>query len=90
MKYRKKPIVIDAWSISDLVLDWTRLRTMPPHIQQALTNGLLKFGSGGLFVQTLEGGMFGRPEDMLIMGVAGEFYPCKPDIFEATYERATP
>jgi hypothetical protein len=39
-------------------------------------------------IQTLEGDMWARPGDWIIKGVQGEFYPCKPDIFEATYEPA--
>jgi hypothetical protein len=88
MKFRKKPVVIDAWPISSLLDDWTQLRMMPKEVVDALADGTLKFGSGGLYVQTLEGGMFGRHEDILIRGTAGEFYPCKPEIFAATYEKA--
>jgi len=40
-------------------------------------------------IQTLEGTMQASPGDWIIRGVAGEFYPCKPDIFEATYEAVT-
>lgn len=44
-------------------------------------------GSGHyLAIQTLEGDMVAEPGDYIIRGVQGEFYPCKPDIFEATYE----
>lgn len=39
-----------------------------------------------MFILTMEGTMEARPGDWIIKGVAGEFYPCKPDIFEATYE----
>jgi hypothetical protein len=39
-------------------------------------------------IQTLEGEMAAQPGDYIIKGVQGEFYPCKPDIFEATYEAA--
>ena len=39
-----------------------------------------------VMVHTLEGIMWGQPGDWLITGIAGEQYPCKPDIFEATYE----
>jgi hypothetical protein len=39
-----------------------------------------------VFIQTLEGTMEARPGDWIIKGVQGEFHPCKPDIFEATYE----
>jgi len=87
MKFRKKPIVIDAWQINELVNDWSNLRMLPPQVVQASNNNLLRFVSNGIHVTTLEGGVFGRLDDILIMGVAGEFYPCKPDIFAATYER---
>jgi hypothetical protein len=42
----------------------------------------------GIIIRTLEGGMTASPGDWIIRGVQGEFYPCKPDIFEATYEPA--
>lgn len=41
-------------------------------------------------IQTLEGDMLARQGDWVIKGVKGEFYPCKPDIFEATYEPVEP
>ena len=44
----------------------------------------------GLLIETLEGPMLASPGDWVIRGVQGEFYPCKPDIFEATYERTEP
>ncbi len=43
----------------------------------------------GIFIKTLEGEMRADPGDWIIRGVKGEFYPCKPDIFEATYERVS-
>lgn len=43
----------------------------------------------GIYVPTLEGSLFAAPGDWIIRGVAGEFYPCKPEIFEATYEAVT-
>lgn len=42
--------------------------------------------TGFLVIATLEGEMTAKPGDWIIRGVAGEFYPCKPDIFAATYE----
>ena len=51
---------------------------MPGHFIEGDTLGLL--------IPTLEGLMIGRENDWIIRGVQGEFYPCKPDIFEATYE----
>lgn len=89
MKYRKKPVVIDAWPISELVRDFLNGRVMPVKVQTGMDNCFLTFVSNGVHIRTLEGGMFGRLEDILIMGVAGEFYPCKPDIFAATYEEVT-
>lgn len=44
----------------------------------------------GIRIPTLEGEMFAKPGDWIIRGVKGEFYPCKPDIFVATYEPAEP
>ena len=41
----------------------------------------------GIYIQTLEGTMLASVGDYIIKGVKGEFYPCKPDIFEATYEK---
>lgn len=43
---------------------------------------------GGIDIKTLEGTMHASPGDWIIRGVKGELYPCKPDIFEATYEPA--
>lgn len=58
-KYRKKPVVIEAYQ-TDVALD----------------------------IKTLEGTMRAEPGDWIITGIAGERYPCKPHIFEATYELA--
>jgi len=44
----------------------------------------------GIFVPTFEGNLFAAPDDWIIRGVQGEFYPCKPDIFEATYGEVAP
>jgi hypothetical protein len=46
--------------------------------------------SGALIIHTLEGAMTASVGDWIIRGVKGEFYPCKPDIFEATYEPVEP
>lgn len=86
-KFRKKPVVIDAmqWDPSDLALAGT--------VVGWLTASEVSFyhpsGSGEtttLAIRTLEGEMWASPGDWIIRGVKGEFYPCKPDIFEATYE----
>jgi hypothetical protein len=90
VKYRKKPVVIEATCNHG---------TWPPIIAwlDELAGGHLAipFGSrpsitrnedGSLNIETLEGVMRADVGDWIIQGVKGEFYPCKPDIFAATYE----
>lgn len=75
-RFRKKPIVIDAeqWK------GGARLEGMEPY------HGEYSRLLGTFVVRTLEGDMVVRLGDWIITGVQGEKYPCKPDIFEATYE----
>ena len=84
MKYRKKPIVIEAMQFKGLPFSTEFLRWMNDH-------GLFyDVGVGGsLIIPTLEGEMTAAADDWIIQGIQGEFYPCKPDIFEATYEEVT-
>lgn len=56
-KYRKKPVVVDAYKTNEKII-----------------------------IHTIEGDMTANPGDYIITGVNGEQYPCKPDIFEKTYE----
>lgn len=87
-KYRKKPVVIDAWVIQDLM--WAhKNKDLPEDIQQAKYECKVTFSDGAVYVETPEGRMRGGPESYLIKGVRGEFYPCRPEIFEATYEAAS-
>lgn len=81
MRFRKKPVVIDAWEIS---FD----AEQPQWVQQAFATDVLDWDPAGegLWINTLEGAMVGSMGDMLIRGVKGELYACKPDIFAATYE----
>ena len=78
MKYRKKPVVIEAvqWTGENLkeVLDFMKWRNANHD------------DVSGLVIHTLEGNHSARVGDWIIKGVQGEFYPCKPDIFEQTYE----
>ena len=121
MKYRKRPIVIEAsqwWQNGDHPLDYSKtndgledgcLRQFP--LDERRANGweglVVRYfrhpGKAGErkcekcgqimhlhgWIDTLEGGHIVCPGDWIITGVAGEFYPCKNDIFEATYERVT-
>lgn len=82
MKYRKKPVVIDAeqWlSSSD---SWNKIKEMGCPTEPG------EMGSRSFYIPTLEGKMLASEGDWVIKGVNGEFYPCKPDIFEKTYEKA--
>lgn len=80
--YRKKPVVIEA-------KQWTGDNGL--EIQAFLNDGH-EFSTNGhvngqyVDIGTLEGLMVASPGDWIIRGVKGEFYPCKPDIFDATYE----
>lgn len=84
VKYRKKPVVIEA---------------IQYHRENNINEVQNFFGDGNgreflydsikneYFIRTLEGDMYITKGDYIIKGVRGEFYPCKPDIFEATYEK---
>ena len=87
MKYRKRPVVVEAVPISELIRNagknWAAL---PPWFKQAYEKGGVVITPERIFIKTLEGEMQGELTDMLIQGGQGELYPCKPDIFAATYE----
>jgi len=80
-KFRKKPVVIEAEQFTDenkdRVFNWMT-GNRAPDFNEA--------GEPVLKIQTLEGVMAANLGDWIIKGVKGEFYPCKPDIFEQTYE----
>ena len=80
-KFRKKPIVIEAIQFTgeESLCDIFKLQGVKP----ART---ITASHGSIYISTLEGKMEARPGDWIIKGIKGECYPCKPDIFEATYE----
>lgn len=83
MKFRKKPVVIEAWQY-----DGKDGLTWPQWLHDYRSEDLVAYVLGGkIWIPTLEGMMCGEPGDWIIKGIKGEVYPCKPDIFEATYER---
>lgn len=83
MKYRKKPVVIEAFRIGvDNIPDWFMDRVTANDIILHQERGDLQSAD----IKTLEGTMRGLKGEYIIQGVKGEIYPCKPDIFEATYE----
>ena len=85
-KYRKKPVVIEAhqWNPRE------RPTALPDWLWDAIgmTPELFNENDGSIGIRTLEGTMIANPGDWIIRGVQGELYPCKPDIFAATYEPA--
>ena len=81
-KFRKKPVVIEAWKLPEKGANPSKSLLEFLH-----SNNILSDYDEGVSIPTLEGTMRGDPGDWIIKGVKGEVYPCKPDIFEATYER---
>ena len=89
-RYRKKPVVIEAYQfVGNKVCT-----TLPRWLEEAHDRGEVRYCPGvreeqKLQIDTLEGTMTANVGDWVIRGVRGELYPCKPDIFEATYEEVT-
>lgn len=98
MKFRKKPVVIEAYqwtgNVRDLTMWATHADMESRRARGALQNDVelpLRLAYLGnnvivLKVSTLEGEMTVSPDDWVICGLGGEFYPCKPEIFAKTYE----
>lgn len=91
-RFRKKPVVIEAvlWTGKEedlpeifALIDFEALPDDGMHVNKGI--GYVP-PLGTLDIPTLEGTMTAQPGDWIIKGVKGEVYPCKPDIFEATYE----
>ena len=80
-KYRKKPVVIEAHCYNggnhEEIFNWAK---------EYNVTVICKRGSDEITIPTLEGDHKAKPGDYVVKGVKGEFYPCKPDIFEMTYE----
>jgi hypothetical protein len=84
-KFRKKPVVIEAVRWDPFMSGNAYPEWVHPLFGKTSADDI---DSGCLRIPTLEGEMLARPGDYIIQGVKGELYPCKPDIFEATYEPA--
>jgi hypothetical protein len=80
--YRKKPVVVEA-------VQWKsdNFREIEEFMKDSDRD--LRMHGATIFIRTLEGTHAALPGDFIIKGVHGEFYPCKPDIFEETYEEVT-
>lgn len=88
MKYRKKPVVIDAIQWDGTYESKQKIIAMFPemYVCSCGENPLYKYVTHWS-ISTLEGSHKVSVDDYIIKGVAGEFYPCKPDIFAETYEK---
>ncbi len=89
--YRKKPIVIEAFQMTrkrrDDNSEWPNWLHKAWNKRRSDDGALVKDAGGRLAIFTLEGVMTIDWDDWIIQGVKDELYPCKPDIFEATYEK---
>ena len=87
MKYRKKPVVIEAIQYTGdnihVVMDFVKKLSDKDNNECMIYNVI---AGNEYSIMTLEGNMKISKNDYVIRGVQGEFYPCKPDIFELTYE----
>ncbi|MDO7880358.1 MAG: hypothetical protein Q6A85_12980 [Enterococcus mundtii] len=87
MKFQKKPVVIEAFQYDGDFMNSKGKHYVPDWAVEANENGTFVWrDQGDLYVKTLEGEMLVSVGDFVIQGVASEIYPCKPKIFQQTYE----
>lgn len=93
MKYRKKPVVIEAFQYDGDFMYNDGTYYVPQWAVEALESGEMYYDSTlqdeepcELYIKTLEGTMSARVGDYIIKGINGELYPCNPEIFAMTYE----
>lgn len=88
MKYRKKPVIIEAFQFDGDLQDRAGTFYVPEWAEKAYKDGTMYFTGPALelYIDTLEGTHHASVGDYIIRGVNGEIYPCKPDIFHKTYE----
>jgi hypothetical protein len=83
MQYRKKPVVIETIQFNGHLDNAEEINKWSGYkVKIDMIGDIIKMS-----IPTLEGDMTASAGDFIIKGVKGEFYPCKPDIFEATYEK---
>lgn len=95
MKYKKKPVEIEAVRITEELfaemVAGEPLESWPAWLHEAFSrvaNGVYySTAAGSVKIETLEGTMTASPGDWIIRGVQGELYPCKDNIFQATYDK---
>ena len=86
MKFRKRPVIIDAWYLSKQMhiiafQNFCKINNLPDF------KCVYENNENKMFIPTLEGEMVAKCGDWIIKGVNGEYYPCKSEIFEKTYDR---
>jgi hypothetical protein len=92
LRWRKKPVVIEAMQWDGLIesiraiCEWANVPGEDPNVDYCTVADVVV---EDVLCHTLEGPLNVSPDDWIIKGVQGEFYPCKPDIFAATYEAAS-
>lgn len=92
MKARKKPLVIDAWRVEDLLAaakSGGESDHLPNEVRLGYDEGLIEFEANHITIVTLEGTMIGLRGWWLLRGVQGEFYPCEGTVFDETYDMVT-
>ena len=92
-KFRKKPVVIEAFQFDGDLINREGIPYVPKWAMDAFRNDIMFYDSEDsnsspteLYIRTLEGVHHVSLNDYVIQGVNGELYPCKPEIFEKTYE----
>ncbi|MDC9622797.1 hypothetical protein PSI22_14410 [Xenorhabdus sp. XENO-7] len=86
-KFRKKPVVIEAFEFRG---ESNLNPSVPVWFVDAVLNGEIKAEPDHIIIRTLEGNHRADIGDWIIQGIKGELYPCKPEIFELTYEAIAP
>lgn len=86
MKFRKRPVVIEALKFTGTKDNYKKIEKWSAG-KVYIRGTLLSPNEREMEINTLEGCMRAQAGDWIIKGISGEFYPCKPDIFEQTYER---
>lgn len=90
-QFRKKPVTVEArlfdgsWASGQPILAWMSESSWPSDMSLPRWSDVRE-STGHLYIPTLEGEMTASAGDWIIKGVQGEFYPCKPEIFTATYD----
>lgn len=85
-EYRKRPVVVEAFRLGEEYPQW--FAEAVGHLRATTHNHNGRYEDDYALIKTLEGTMRAEKGDWIIRGVKGEIYPCKPDIFDLTYEPA--